>query len=389
MKIAVPRQTNDGETRAPLIPAVVKKLIALGAEVVVESGVGVTAGIRDEDFEAAGATIAPPSDGVNAAIWSQSDVVVTLEPPAPEAARSMQQGAALIGLLDPQTNIKLVKALADAQVTAFSMEFLPRISRSQSMDVLSSQANISGYKSVILAAERCPKMFPMMITAAGTIAPAKVFVLGAGVAGLQAIATAKRLGAVVEAFDVRAVTKEQVQSLGARFIELPTTAQDDKTTGGYAKEQSDEERRKQAALMSKHVIGADVSITTAAVFAKAPPMLIPGAVVEQMHAGSIIVDIAASPEHGRGNCELTKPGEVVTTKNGVTIVGLVELPRLLPVHASQVYANNMLAFLSELIQEKKLALNMEDEVQNGTAITHGGEITNELVKQAIGSAAPA
>jgi NAD(P) transhydrogenase subunit alpha len=263
------------------------------------------------------------------------------------------------------------------------MEFLPRISRSQSMDVLSSQANLSGYKAVILAAERCPKMFPMMITAAGTLKPAKVFIIGVGVAGLQAIATAKRLGAMVEAYDVRPATKEQVQSLGARFVELPVAAADAETAGGYAREQTDEERQKQTELMAKHVIGADVVITTAAVFGKAPPMLIPADVVKQMSHGSMIVDLAADPKHGRGNCELTKPGEIVTTENGAIIIGQLNLPATVPVHASQVYANNINALLKEVVKDGAIVIDLADDVQKGAVITHDGQIVNEMVAKAM------
>lgn len=381
MKLGVPQQRTDGETRAPLTPQAVKKIVGLGAEVVVEAGLGRGAGMADAAYADAGATVV---DDPNA-IWSDSDIVVTLESPYPGNANRLKEGAVLMGMLAPLANGDLVATLRDRGVTSFSMEFLPRISRAQSMDVLSSQANLGGYKAVLMAADACPKMFPMMITAAGTLAPAKVFVIGAGVAGLQAIATAKRLGAVVEAFDVRAVTKEQVQSLGARFVELPGAAQDDKATGGYAKEQTEEERQQQAELMAKHVIGADIVIATAAVFGKAPPLLIPADVSERMSAGSVVVDMAASAEHGRGNCEATRPGDTYVTDEGVTLIGTLNFPALLPASASQVYANNMHAFLKEIVAEGELKLDLEDEVQKGAAITHGGKIVNELVKQTVES----
>ena len=290
----------------------------------------------------------------------------------------------VVGMLAPLKQVEAAKALAARNITAFSLEFIPRISRAQAMDVLSSQANIGGYEAVIRAAAACPKMFPMMITAAGTIAPSKVFVIGAGVAGLQAIATAKRLGAVVEAYDIRPAVKEQIQSLGARFVELPLTRADAQTEGGYAREQTDEDRQKQVELMTRHVIGADCVITTAAVFGKPPPLLIPDPVVQQMRPGSVLMDLAADPDAGRGNCEATRPGQQYTTPNGVLIDGTLNLPALKPVHASQAYANNMLAFLKELILDGQLKIDLEDQVQGGAAITHGGKVVNEMVEKALG-----
>jgi len=389
MRIGIAKAIGDQETRAALTPAVAKKLCGQGIELVMESGLGLKAGSDDQAYIDAGVTLAEqPSD-----VWSNCDIVITLDPPNTEAIPSMREGAVLVGMLSPYQKHDVVRACESARVTAFSMELLPRISRAQSMDVLSSQANIGGYKAVLLAADHCPKVMPMMITAAGTLAPAKVFILGAGVAGLQAIATAKRLGAVVEAYDVRAATKEQVQSLGARFVELPSdgTAQDDKATGGYAKEQTEEERQKQAELMAKHVIAADIVITTAAVPGKAPPMLIAQDVVDQMKRGSVVVDMAANPDHGRGNCEATTPGEVVTNEAGVTLIGTLNLPSLVPVHASQAYASNMQSFLDEIIDvpkegEPTLKLNLEDEVQKGSCLTHDGQIVHEQVKSVIESA---
>ena len=378
MKLAVPKQTEHGETRVALTAQVVKKLVGMGIEVVVESGAGQAAAIDDEAFTKAGATIVPHDGEATPQIWAEADLVAVINPPTNAQAAQMKQGALLVGMLAPLQNAGLIRKLNDQKVTAISLEFIPRISRAQAMDVLSSQANIGGYKAVLLAANRCPKMFPMMITAAGTLAPAKVFIIGVGVAGLQAIATAKRLGAIVEAYDVRPATKEQVQSLGARFVELPIETADAETEGGYAKEQSQEQQRKQTELMTKHIVGADVVVTTAAVFGKAPPMLIPADVVEQMPAGSVIVDMAASPEHGRGNCELTRPGEVYTTDNGVVIVGTLNLPSLVPTHASQAYANNVFNLLKDLIVEGELKINLEDEVQDGAVITHDGELRKEL-----------
>jgi NAD(P) transhydrogenase subunit alpha len=382
MQIGVPKQSQAGETRVALTPSAVERLAGEQIAVAVETGAGKAAHASDDAYEQAGATLVPSEGQARAGVWAESDVVLTVNPPSEAQIAAMQPGAVLIGLLDPVNQPALMQQCAERGVTAFAMEFLPRISRAQAMDVLSSQANIAGYKAMLLGADRAPKMMPMMITAAGTLAPAKVLVVGAGVAGLQAIATARRLGAVVEAYDVRPATKEQVQSLGARFIQLGNGDQNAETEGGYAKEQTEEEQARQREQMAKHVIAADVVVTTAAVFGKAPPMIIPQDVVDRMHPGSVIVDIAADPAHGRGNCEATRPGEVYATDRDVTIVGTLDLPTLLPVHASEVFANNMHAFLKPLIEEGELRLNMEDEVQQGAAIVHDGQIVNETVKEA-------
>ncbi len=373
MKLFIPKETAGGETRVAMIPAVVKKLVKAGAQVAVEAGAGAAAHFPDQGFTEVGAEIDAAGAG-----WNDADVVLMLHRPTPEQADRLKSGAVVIGMLQPTLNKDLMARLAERKITAISMEFIPRISRAQSMDVLSSQANIAGYKAVVMGAEHCAKMFPMMITAAGTLAPARVFIIGVGVAGLQAIATAKRLGAIVEAYDVRPATKEQVQSLGARFVELPMDTADAETAGGYAKEQSAEQQKKQTELMAKHITGADVVVTTAAIFGKAPPMLVPADVVAKMSSGSVVVDMAAAPEHGRGNCELTKPGEVTRTDNGVTIVGTLNLPSLVPTHASQAYANNMANLLKELIVENAIKINLEDEVQNGAVITHDGQVRKEI-----------
>lgn len=383
MKLAVPKQAEHNETRVALTAQAVKKLVAMGIQVVVESGAGEAAHIDDKAYRSAGANLIPRDGEAPPQIWSEADVVAVINPPSDSQAAMMKPGSLLVGMLAPLQNTGMIRTLSSHKVTAISLEFIPRISRAQAMDVLSSQANIGGYKAVLLAADKCPKMFPMMITAAGTIAPAKVFVIGAGVAGLQAIATAKRLGAIVEAYDVRAVTKEQVKSLGARFVELPTAAQDDAATGGYAKEQTDEERKQQADLMAKHVTGADVVITTAALFGKAPPLLIPADVVKNMKQGAILVDMAADKTAGRGNCELTRPGEVVTTDNDITLIGTLNLPGLVPGDASSVYANNVLNLLKELIKEEKIKIDLTDELQKGAVITHDGLLVNEMVKTAM------
>lgn len=395
MRVGVPKETDGGETRAAIVPSVVKKLVASGFTVVVESGLGLLAGAPDDAYEQAGARVVSSPDEPSLEVW-ESDVVLTVRPPINRQVDAMKPGAVLVGMLAPLQNETLVRQLAECRITAVAMEFVPRISRAQAMDVLSSQANLAGYKAVMLAAGHCPKVFPMMITAAGTLAPARVVVLGVGVAGLQAIATAKRLGAVVEANDIRAATKEQVQSLGARFIELPNVkGQDDKATGGYARELTDEEKTQQQALVAKHVTMADAVIATAAVFGKAPPVLIPTEVVERMQPSSVIVDVAADPAAGRGNCAATRPGEVYTTAHGVTIVGTLNLPALVPVHASQAYANNMHAMLKEIVQTPKdppgspqaLRIDLADEVQKGAVITHDGAIVNEAVRNALGSGA--
>ncbi len=374
MKVGVANQVDENEARVALVPRVVKQLVSKGLTVLIEHDAGVGAHHSDAAYKEAGATIVASASE----LFAESDVVLVVRPPTLDQARAMKRGAVLAGMFAPAANPELVKVLADNGVISFSLEFLPRISRAQAMDVLSSQANIAGYKAVILAAENSAKMFPMMITAAGTIAPARVFVIGAGVAGLQAIATAKRLGAIVEAYDVRAATKEQVQSLGGRFVELPTAKQDDAATGGYAREQSEEERQKQVELMTKHVVGADCVITTAAVFGKAPPLLIPADMVAKMSAGSVIVDLAADARAGRGNCELTKPDHITVTDNGVVIVGKTNMPSLLAADASHVYANNMAAFLGEIIRDGKVTLDLEDELHRGALITHDGKVMKEF-----------
>lgn len=402
MLVFAPRQRDPEETRTPLTPVVVKKLVAAGIDVVLEPGLGQASFISDPQFLDAGATLA----GENHRAWEDADVVVTLGPPAVEHVKRMHAGAVLLGLLSPTLEHDLVRAAAEQQISAMSLEFVPRTSRAQSMDVLSSQANLAGYKAVLLGASHCPKLMPMMITAAGTLSPGRVLVIGVGVAGLQAIATAKRLGAIVEAYDVRPATKEQVLSLGARFVELPTSgagAGGGETEGGYAKQQTDEERQQQAELMAKHVIAADVVVTTAAVFGKAPPLLIPADVVARMKPGSVIVDLAANPAYSRGNCELTKPGEVFTTDQHVTLVGNTNLPATMPVHASTVFANNIHALLETLISRPEtttqsgggdeserqttappsLKIDLDDDIHVGTLITHSGRIVNDLVKDIV------
>jgi NAD(P) transhydrogenase subunit alpha len=384
MQIGVVKQKREGETRVALTPTVVQRLTDQGLTVAVEAGAGTPAHASDQQYEQAGATVVSSEGEAPSGVWADSDLVLTVNPPSEAEVGAMKRGSVLAGLLDPVRHPSVMQKCADGGVTALAMEFLPRISRAQSMDVLSSQANIAGYKATLLGADHAPKMLPMMITAAGTLAPAKVLVIGAGVAGLQAIATAGRLGAVVEAYDVRAATKEQVQSLGARFIELGT-GEGGETESGYAKEQSEEEQARQREQLAQYLIGADVIVTTASVFGKAPPRIVSQDVVERMHPGTVIVDIAADPQHGRGNCDATEPGAVHTTDNGVTVVGTLELPTHLPVHASEVLANNMHALIKTLVQDGELALNMEDQVHQEAAITNNGQIVNDLVKEALSS----
>jgi NAD(P) transhydrogenase subunit alpha len=377
MIVFVPNQTGSGETRVALVPAVVKKLTGPSVEVLVESSAGVMSSHSDEAYRAAGAQIAG-GDG-----WSQADIVLVVHAPSAEQVKQMRSGAVLAGMLAPQRNMELIHSLATQGVVAMALEYLPRITRAQAMDVLSSQANIAGYKAVILAAERCPKIFPMLMTAAGTLQPVKAFIIGAGVAGLQAIATAKRLGALVSAYDVRPAVKEQVQSVGAKFIELPLETAGAQDAGGYAKELTPEQQQKQRELMAKVVIESDVVITTAAIPGKPAPKLIPADVVAKMQLGLVIVDLAA--ESG-GNCELTEPGQIVQ-KHGVTIIGITNVPATVPFHASQVYANNLANLLKLLItKEGTLKIDPADEVIAGVLLCQGGQIVHPRLKEMMAHA---
>lgn len=379
MKIYASPATRPGETRTPLTDASAKSLAALGAVVHAPHTLGAQAGISADSLQAAEVQNTEPAQG-----WAEADIVLTLDAPQIENIQKMKPGAVLIGLLDPVNQPDLIRACVDQNITVMAMEFVPRISRAQAADALSSQASIGGYKAALMAADHCPKLLPMMMTAAGTLSPARVFVIGAGVAGLQAIATAKRLGAIVEAFDVRTATKEQVQSLGARFIEIRLDTDGD-AAGGYAKELTDEQRQKQTELMAKHVTEADIVITTAAVFGRKPPMLIPADVVQKMKPGAVLVDMGASEAHQAGNCESTAPGSVLTTDNSVTIIGTTHLPGLVPVHASQAYANNLVALVREFVKDGQMTLDLEDEVVGGATIVHDGAIQNDIIKNTIGA----
>lgn len=372
MIAGVVKETFPGERRVALIPAVIPGLAKAGINVIVQSGAGFEAGFTDAAYKEKGAEIAPSA----AAVAARADVLlrVRVSPPSSEAGRAdlamLRRGQAVIGFLDPLNDPSLSRALGEAGVTAFAMELMPRITRAQSMDALSSMATLAGYKAVLLAAVTLPRMFPMMTTAAGTLTPSRVFVVGAGVAGLQAIATARRLGAPVEAYDVRPAAREQVQSVGGRFIELPLETGDTEGKGGYAKAQDEDFYRRQRELMAKVVAASDVVITTAAIPGKKAPVLITADMVRSMATGSVIVDLAA--ERG-GNCELTRPDQAVV-EQGVTILGPTNLPATVPYHASQMYAKNVATFLQHLTKDGQLVVDSTDEITRETLVAHAGEL---------------
>jgi len=373
VKVAIPKETAQDERRVALVPDTATKLVAAGLEVSVEEGAGSSAFVPDAAYEAAGVKVVKGAT----ALLKDADVVLKVQAPSTDEVELLQKGAVLISFLQPATQGDIVTALAKRGVTAFSLELVPRISRAQSMDALSSQASAAGYKAVLIAAGRLAKFFPMMMTAAGTVAPARVLVMGAGVAGLQAIATARRLGAVVSAYDVRPAVKDEVKSLGATFIELPLEAQEGQ--GGYAKEQSEEFLRKQRELIGEHIAKSDVVITTAAIPGRRAPLLVTADMVKGMRPGSIIVDLAA--ETG-GNVELTKAGEDVEV-GGVTIIGTRNVPSTMPLHASQLYARNVANLLLHLVKDGAIKLDFADEITKGACVTHGGEIVNERAKQMV------
>jgi NAD(P) transhydrogenase subunit alpha len=371
IKIGVLSETLQGERRVALVPDVAAKLTASGLEVVVEMGAGEQAGFTDDAYRNAGVAI----EANRHALLGRADVVLSVQPPRLEDVAHLRVGAITMSFLQPTTQGTIIEALATCGVTAFSLDLMPRISRAQSMDVLSSQASLAGYKAVLMAANRLGKFFPMLMTAAGTIPPAHVLVLGAGVAGLQAIATARRLGAVVEAYDVRLAAKEEVKSLGAMFLECKLQAQEG--TGGYAREQSEEFLTKQRELLTEHVAAADVVITTAAVPGRRAPLLVTALMVKGMRRGSVIVDLAA--ETG-GNCEVTQPGQVVEV-DGVWVDGTTNVPSTMALHASQLYARNVTHLLQHLISNGKVKLDFEDEITKGCCVTHDGQVVNERVRQ--------
>ena len=367
VQIGVPKESTEGERRVALVPDVVKALGKLGVSVRVETGAGLAAGYPDAVYEAVGATIEKDP----AALWSSSPVLLNKQPPTKEEARSMRAGSVLVALINASRNLDRVAAMRDAKLTVFALELLPRITRAQSMDVLSSQATVSGYRSALIGAELAPKFLPMLTTAAGTIRPSKVLVLGAGVAGLMAIATAHRLGAIVEGYDVRRAAGEQGRSLGAKFLELQINAEG---AGGYARELTDAEKKQEAEMVAKAVADADVVITTAAVPGRKAPILVREPMVAQMRAGSVIVDLAADTG---GNCELTKPGETVVA-HSVTIAGPLNLPSQLPYHASQMFAKNLESFLSLLLtKDGSLVTDYSDEILAGTLLVADGTVRHK------------
>ena len=362
VRIGVPKETDAREQRVAVIPDGVRALVKGGATVVVERGAGAGAYYGDALYETAGATLADA-----AAVYDNTDVVVKVQRPSPAEIARLRRGTLLISLLAPAANPETVHALRGAGVTALALELVPRITRAQSMDVLSSQSTVAGYKAVLIAAGTLPRLLPMMTTAAGTLPPAKAFVLGAGVAGLQAIATARRLGAIVSAFDVRAAAREQVASLGAAFVAAESVNPDGETAGGYAREQSDEQQRRIAAAIGGHITGMDIVISTAQIPGRPAPRLISAEMVHTMRPGSVIVDLAA--EAG-GNCELTKPGETVDV-DGVRVIGPLNVPSMLPYHASQMFSKNVVTLLQHLIKDNTLAVDMTDEITKAMAVTNG------------------
>jgi NAD(P) transhydrogenase subunit alpha len=382
MIVGVPRESFPGEKRVALVPAAIPTLTKAGLQVVVEAGAGIAAGYPDADYVAKGARIVSE----RAEVFRLADIVVQLlcygsnDRTGKADLPLFRRDQVLIGFLRPLGSIETIQEIAAKGVTSFSVELMPRTTRAQSMDVLSSMGTICGYKAVVLAADTSPRIFPMLTTAAGTITPGRVFVIGAGVAGLQAIATARRLGAVASAYDLRPAAKEQVQSLGGRFVELPIEAKDAEDARGYARAQDETFYKRQRELLGKVVAESDVVISAAVIPGKKPPILVTKEMVASMAPGSVIVDLAG--ERG-GNCELTRPGEIVV-EHGVTIIGWFNLASTVPYHASQMYARNVTAFLLYLIKDGKLQLNLEDEIVRDTLLTHGGEVVNARVREFFG-----
>jgi len=376
VRVAVPKESEQGERRVALVPETARMLVGAGLEVSVEAGAGAAAYFTDDMYASAGARVAVRAG----TMLHDADAVLKVQAPRESEISLLRKGAVVISFLQPATQGDTVKSLAAHGITAFSLELLPRISRAQSMDALSSQASASGYKAVLMAADRIGKLFPMMMTAAGTVAPARVLVMGAGVAGLQAIATARRLGAVVSSYDVRPAVKEEVQSLGATFIELPLEAQEGE--GGYAREQSEEFLHKQRELIGEHIAKSDVVITTAAVPGRRAPLLVTADMVKGMRRGSVIVDLAA--ETG-GNVEMTQAGKEVDV-NGVTIIGARNIPSTMALTTSQLFARNVANLLLHLVKNGAISLDFQDEITKSSCVTYGGEIVNERAKQMVSTA---
>src|SRR3989454_7229527 len=374
MIVSIPKETVPGERRVALVPDLVPRLTKAGLDVVVQPGAGESAGFFDAAYTGKGARL-------EAEVFGNADILLKVQPPTTDEIGRMKEDSILIGFLQPYTNGTAIRALAARKVTAFSMELMPRITRAQPMDALSAMSTIAGYKAVLIAATHLPKFFPLLMTAAGTMTPARVFIIGAGVAGLQAIGTAKRLGAIVEAYDTRPAVKEQVESLGAKFAQLGLDARDAEDKSGYAKAQSEEFYKKQQEMKSKWLSASDVVITTALIPGQRAPILITEDMVKGMRAGSVIVDLAAEQS---GNCALTEPGREVT-RHGVLIVGTMNLPSTMPYHASQMYARTVTNFLTHLLKEGRVHLDLNDELTRGPLVTHQGEILHPAVKAALGA----
>jgi len=378
MIVGVPRETFPEERRVALVPGTVPNLTKAGLEVVVEAGAGGSAGYPDAEYAAKGAKIVPSRE-----VFRAADIVVQVlcygsnDKTGKADVPLYRRGHVLIGFLRPLGSIETIQEIASKGVTSFSVELMPRTTRAQSMDALSSMATICGYKAALLAADKLPRIFPMLTTAAGTITPARAFIIGAGVAGLQAISTARRLGAVASAYDLRPAAKEQVQSLGGRFVELPIEAKDAQDSRGYARAQDETFYQRQRELLAKAVAYSDVVITAAVIPGKKPPLLVTKEMVASMAPGSVIVDLAS--ERG-GNCELTKPAEIIV-EHGVTIIGTFNLASSVPYHASQMYARNLSAFLLHLVKEGKLQLNLDDEIVRETLLTKDGEVVNPRIRE--------
>ena len=372
MIIGVPKETRAGEYRVALVPDAVKQLVGDEIEVQVQTGAGTAAGFPDDQYEAVGARVVPDAT-------SAADVVLRVQAPNDGEVGGLRKGQVLVSFLEPLDRLDLATKLADQGVTAFAMELMPRITRAQSMDALSSQSTISGYRAVLLAATELPKIFPMLVTAAGTLSPAKVLIIGAGVAGLQAIGTARRLGAVVEAYDTRAAVREQVESLGARFVELDLDTGDSEDSGGYAKAQTEAFYVEQRKQLGARAAKSDVVITTALVPGQTAPVLIDEDAVRAMKPGSVIIDLAAAKG---GNCACTQADQDVMV-DGVRVIGNTNLPAEIPAHASQMYAKNLVTFLKHLIDEGKIQLDLEDEITSGALLAHDGAVTNEMVRGKI------
>jgi NAD(P) transhydrogenase subunit alpha len=383
--LGVPRETYPGENRVAMVPAVIGPLAKSGVSVWIERGAGEAAGYRDSDYEQKGARLASRDEiFANAQIIAHVRVAGANPTAGQDDMRRYRAGQIVIGMADPLGEPAGVRDFASTKATLMALELLPRITRAQSMDILSSMASIAGYKAVLIAADALPRIMPMMMTAAGTMTPARVFVIGAGVAGLQAIASAKRMGAVVHAYDVRPAVKEQIQSLGGKFVELPveTTGAEDK--GGYAKELGEDFYRKQRELMAKQVAESDVVITTAAIPGKKSPILITGEMLKHMPPGSVVVDLAA--ERG-GNVDVTRPGEKISV-HGVTVIGPLNIPSAVPYHSSQMYARNVMAFVQNFIVKGAINLSVEDEINRDTMVAKDGEVVNARVREALGMTAP-